>query len=41
MAAITLEAGADIVHITGFLGDPKMAAVVAEHKRAQFSCLIQ
>ena len=42
VAAAALEAGADIVNdITGFLGDPKMAAVVAEHELAQFSCLIQ
>ena len=33
VAAAALEAGADIVNdITGFLGDPKMAAVVAEHE---------
>lgn len=33
VAAAALEAGADIVNdITGFLGDSKMAAVVAEHE---------
>ena len=33
VAATALEAGADIVNdITGFLGDPKMTAVVAEHE---------
>ena len=33
VAAAALEDGADIVNdITGFLGDPKMAAVVAEHE---------
>ena len=33
VAAAALEAGADIVNdITGFLGDPKMVAVVAEHE---------
>lgn len=33
VAAAALEAGADIVNdITGFLGDPKMATVVAEHE---------
>ena len=33
VAAAALEGGADIVNdITGFLGDPKMAAVVAEHE---------
>ena len=33
VAAAALEAGADIVNdITGFLGDPEMAVVVAEHE---------
>lgn len=33
VAAAALEAGADIVNdITGFLGDPEMATVVAEHE---------
>ena len=33
VAAAALEAGADIVNdITGFLGDPKMVTVVAEHE---------
>ena len=36
--AAALEAGADIVNdITGFLGDPKMAAVVAEHEAKRSS----